>query len=162
MRGSDDKRLTDAEYWILLSLDDAEPLPDLVSRIVEVKPRSRIPWRRWEAREIRPTLGVDDASVALADLVAAALVEVRQVRRDELDNPEQVPVELGDGRTVMGSPHPFDLGRALSHDDVLTVVGEPRNWHRSTENEFEYWVATTEAGEAAYRESHDQRERSTS
>lgn len=163
--GEDERPLTDAEYWILLSLDDAALLPELLTPIVaRVTRRSRLPWRRWEEREIRPELAVDDAAAALANLVAAALVEVRQVRRDELDEAEQVPIELPDGQTVIGSPHPFDAGRALTHDEVLRVVGEERNWRYAadTGSEFEYWAAITEAGEAAYGESRDVRERPTS
>jgi hypothetical protein len=156
----EDRPLTDAEYWILLSLDDAALLPELLSPIVErMTRRSRLPWRRWEDQEIRPKLSVDDAATAVANLVAASLVEVRQVRRDALDEAEQVPIELLDGQSIMGWPHPFGLGRALRHEDVLRVVTDERNWRYAaeTDSEFEYWVGITEAGEAAYRRSGDQR-----
>jgi hypothetical protein len=165
MPEGEDKRLTDAEYWILVSLDDAAMLPELLNPIVWITPRrSRRPWRRWEEQEIRPELAVEDAAAALATLVAAALVEVRQVRRHESNEVEQVPVELLDGKTVMGSPHPFDTGRALAHDDVLRVVSDERNWRypAETDSESQYWIAITDAGEAAYRQSRDGRERSTS
>jgi hypothetical protein len=153
--------ITAAEYWILLSLDDAALLPELLHPIAEsVARRSRLPWRRTEVREIRPELSVDAAATALATLVAANFVEVREVHHDGLDDAEQVPVDVL-GQTVMGWPHPFDLGRALQHDEVLRVVSEERNWRYSakTASDFEYWVAITEAGEAAYRECRDRRER---
>ena len=146
MVGNDANRLTDVEYWVLLSLDDAAPLPELLRSIFQGAERSsRIPWRQSEEREIRPELTVDQVSAALPGLVGAGLVEVRPVRLGEVDNSDE-------GR------------RALAKDEVLAVVDDPSSWQlpAGIQAEYEYWAEITEAGEEAYRRSRDQRERSTS
>jgi hypothetical protein len=161
MVGRDNNRLTDVAYWILVSLDDAALLPELLSPIFQgVERRSRLPWRRLEEREIRPKLTVDQVSAALPGLVGAGLVELREVRLGAVDAEEEKPVEFPGGLTLMVRPHPYHLGRALTNDEVLAVVGDPRSWEYPSETDlqFEYWAAISDAGEAAYQRSRDQRE----
>jgi hypothetical protein len=148
-----DECLTDAEYWVLLSLDDASLLAELLLPIVQVERRGSLVRRRWRERELRPKLEIAQAAGALACLVANGLVEVREVRERDERHHDLEALRLGSGPPLMVEPHPFDRGRPLATEEFRRAVGDPLNWRYPAEAdaEFTYWAAITAPGEAAYK-----------
>jgi hypothetical protein len=90
-----EQALTDAEFWILLSLDAESPFSELLKPIVRHEDG--------ESREIRPALAVADAQQALTRLVAGGLVEVLAVTENDRNEwptvADDVALAIVDDRT---------------------------------------------------------------
>lgn len=124
--------LTDAEFWILLSLDAEQGLFELLMPIVQVEGRRQ--------RQIRPELTVTDAAQALVTLVARGFVEIRasQVFYD------------------------WEAGRVVTADEVQAAAGDPLTWRVPSEvpeGRETYWAVITAEGEAAYGAGSEARRR---
>jgi len=74
--------LTDAEFWLLLSLDAESAVWELLMPITRIEGRQR--------RQIRPSLEIPEAAEALASLAARGFVEVR-VRPEGVDDWDEWP-----------------------------------------------------------------------
>jgi hypothetical protein len=162
--------LTDAEFWVLETLEDASSLPELLMPFFHLEERqSRLPWRRWQRREIRGALELRDAAEALTSLLIRGLVEIREVderlirpheRRPVHAKPDASPEEWVKAILVGAEPHPFATGRPLTADEVDDAIRDPENWKppAETRRDVTYWVDMTEAGERAYADSRIHRE----
>jgi hypothetical protein len=117
--------LTDAEFFLLVTLDAERFLCELLQPIVRHEGRRQFP--------VRPSLPMSDAAEALVSLVARGLAEV-----------VATPPGVSD----------IAAGRVSSIDEVRAVVADPANWNTFAEvpmSECEvYQAVPTPAAEAAY------------
>lgn len=118
-----DDQLSDAEFWILLSLDAAHRLPELLSSIVVHDRDSK--------REIRPRIDAEAASAAMDGLVQRGAAEISDRPRDALD---------------------VDVGPPFTTEVARSVLRSPASWRYPDEEgrKPNYWAAITPAGEEAY------------
>ena len=127
------RELTDAELWVLLSLDAESYLHELLMPIDRIEGRQR--------RRDRPSLEIAEAAAALASLAERGFVEIRMTAQHDYD---------------------WDRAQPVAIRDVRGVVGDPVNWSVPSEHAERrglYLVDATDEGEGAYRREMEQLER---
>ena len=122
-----DDELTEAEFWLLLSMDAESRLFELLLPVSQ--------HRDGETRRLRPPLDISAAVEALSALVATGLVELR----------------------VMGGADEPDGWHRIPGDQVQAIIHDPPNWRVPSEATGTYWAAATFDGEAAYRRASEAR-----